>query len=130
VIVDTSALVAILRDEPDAGRFIDALAAEAGPRMSAATQIETAAVVDANGDPVLSRRLDELLAATGMQVEPLTEEHARIARQAYQDFGKGSGHPAGLNLGDCFSYALAAATGERLLFKGNDLSETDVTPAL
>ncbi len=130
MIVDTSALVAILRDEPDAGRFIDALAADADPRVSAATLVETAAVVDANRDPVLSRRLDELLEASGVQVEPLTEEHARIARQAYRDFGKGSGHPAGLNLGDCFSYALAAATGEPLLFKGNDFSETDLSPAL
>ena len=130
MIVDTSALVAILRGEADAELFIDALAAEADPRVSAAMLVETAAVVDANRDPVLSRRLDELLEASGVQVEPLTEEHARIARQAYRDFGKGSGHAAGLNLGDCFAYALAAATGEPLLFKGNDFSETDLTPAL
>jgi ribonuclease VapC len=130
VIVDTSALVAILRGEADAELFIDALAAEADPRVSAATLVETAAVVDANRDPVLSRRLDELLEASGVQVEPLTEEHARIARQAYRDFGKGSGHAAGLNLGDCFAYALAAATGEPLLFKGNDFSATGLTPAL
>jgi ribonuclease VapC len=130
VIIDTSALVAILRDEPDAERVIDALSGEADPRMSAATLVETAAVVDANKDPVLSRRLDELLIASAVRIEPLTEEHARIARQAYRDFGQSSGHPAGLNLGDCFSYALAAATGEPLLFKGDDFSETDLTPAL
>jgi ribonuclease VapC len=130
VIVDTSALIAILRDEPDAGRFIDVLATDADPRVSAATLVEAAAVVDANKDPVLSRRLDDLLQAVGVHVEPLTEEHARIARQAYRDFGKGSGHPASLNLGDCFAYALAAATGEPLLFKGNDFSETDLASAL
>jgi ribonuclease VapC len=130
VIVDTSALVAILLGEADAELFIDALAAEADPRVSAATLVETAAVVDANGDPVLSRRLDELLDAAGVQVEAFTEEHARIARQAYRDFGKGGGHPASLNIGDCFAYAPAAATGEPLLYKDDDFSRTDLSPAL
>ena len=98
--------------------------------MSAATLVETAAKVDANRDPVLSRRLDELLDAAGVQVEAFTEEHARIARQAYRDFGKGGGQPAGLNIGDCFAYALAAATGEPLLYKDDDFSQTDLSPAL
>jgi ribonuclease VapC len=129
VIVDTSVLIAILRGEPEADEFIDALVSADTRRMSAPTYVETAAVVDANHDPVLSRRLDELVDAAGVEVEPFTERHASIARQAYRDFGRGSGHPARLNLGDCFSYALAAAAGEPLLFKGDDFSHTDLRPA-
>ena len=130
MIVDTSALVAILRGEPDADRCVEALAGAVGSRMSAATYLETAVVVDGNRDPVLSRRLDDLLAVAGVTVEAVTKEHADIARQAYRDFGKGSGHAAGLNFGDVFSYALARATGEPLLYKGEDFTHTDVTPAL
>ncbi len=130
MIVDTSALVAILRAEEDADRFIDALASADRPRLSAATLVETAVVVDAAGDPVLSRRLDELIDAAELHVEPLTEEQARVARQAYRDFGRGSGHPARLDLGDCFSYALAAVLAEPLLFKGDDFTHTDLAPAL
>jgi ribonuclease VapC len=129
VIVDTSALVAVLRAEPDAGRYVEALAT-GRPRLSAATYVETAVVVDANRDPVLSRRFDDLLAAADVAVEPVTREHAEIARQAYRDFGRGSRHSARLNFGDCFSYALARATGEPLLFKGEDFTQTDITPAL
>ena len=76
-----------------------------------------------------TRALDRLLEATGIELEPVTAQHARTARDAFRDFGKGSGHPAGLNFGDCFSYALAAETGERLLFKGDDFSETDLRSA-
>lgn len=130
MIVDTSALLAILREETDSDHFLEALAAATGPRLSAATFVETAVVVDANKDPVLSRRLDELLDAAGIDIEPLTAAQAAVARQAYRDFGKGSGHPAALNLGDCFSYALASATGEPLLYKGNDFPHTDLTSAL
>ena len=130
MIVDTSAVIAILRDEPDAVRFVEALARASTVRMSAASYVETAVVVDANRDPVLSRRLDDLLVAAEVSVEPVTREHAEIARQAYRDFGKGSGHPAGLNFGDCFSYALARATGQALLFKGDDFSRTDVESVL
>jgi ribonuclease VapC len=130
VIVDTSALVAILRGEPDSARYVEALAGTRGSRMSAATYLETAVVVDANRDPVLSRRLDDLLAVAEVSVEAVTREHAAIARQAYRDFGKGSGHAAGLNFGDVLAYALARATGEPLLYKGQDFAQTDVTPAL
>jgi ribonuclease VapC len=129
MIVDTSALIAILKKEPDADRFIGKLATVGQARMSAATFVESAIVVDANGDPVLSRRLNEVIDSAGIAIEPLTAEQAQIARRAYQDFGKGSGHPAGLNLGDCFSYALAAATGQPLLYKGNDFTHTDLTAA-
>ena len=130
MIVDTSALVAILRDEPDAPRYAAALAGEVGPLLSAATFVEAAIVVDANRDPILSARFDDLLAIARVKIEPVTREHAELARQAYRDYGKGSGHPAGLNFGDCFSYALARATRDRLLFKGADFTHTDVTPAL
>jgi ribonuclease VapC len=130
VIVDTSALVAILRDEPDARRYAEAIAAASARRISAVTYVETAAVVDRGGDPIASRRVDELLDTSAISIEPVTVEQARIAREAYRDFGKGSGHPARLNLGDCFAYALAKATAERLLFKGDDFSRTDIAIAL
>jgi ribonuclease VapC len=84
-------------------------------------------VIDSARDPVASRRVDELLDAGRISVEPVTATQARIAREAYRDFGKGSGHPAGLNFGDCFAYALARETDEALLFKGNDFSKTDIT---
>jgi ribonuclease VapC len=125
VIVDASALIAVLRDEDDAERIIDVLAASSETRMSAASWLETAIVVDGNADPVLSRRFDDLIAATGIALEPVTADQVRLARQAYRDFGKGR-HPAGLNFGDCFSYALARLTGEPLLFKGEDFAKTDV----
>lgn len=130
MIVDTSAIVAILRGEPDADRYIVALSQEPGSRISAGTYLETAAVIDANHDPVLSGRLDDLLAVAQVKVEPVTKRQAEIARQAYRDFGKGSGHAAGLNLGDCFAYALARDSKEPLLFKGADFIETDVQSAL
>lgn len=130
MIVDTSALIAILRKETEADLLLEALAADATPRMSAATFVETAVVVDTNKDPVLSRRLDELLDAAGIDIEPLTAAQAEVARQAYRDFGKGSGHPASLNLGDCFSYALASVTSEPLLYKGSDFQHTDLAAAM
>jgi ribonuclease VapC len=127
MIVDSSALVAILKQEPDWEGFLRALTAERGhKRMSAANYLEAAMVVDGNRNPVLSRRLDNLIAETAIVIEPVTREQAEIARAAYRDFGKGSGHPAGLNFGDCFAYALAKATREPLLFKGDDFAQTDV----
>ncbi|MGH2889493.1 MAG: type II toxin-antitoxin system VapC family toxin [Solirubrobacteraceae bacterium] len=130
MIVDTSAIIAVLRNELDADHYADALAAASQPRISAGSYIELGIVVDLNRDPVLSRRLDDLLAMARVEIEPVTREHAEIARRAYRDFGKGSGHPAGLNFGDCFAYALARAAGEPLLFKGHDFGHTDVQPAL
>jgi ribonuclease VapC len=130
VIIDTSALIAILRAEDDAGEM--ALAIERAParRISAANYLETAVVIDASRDPIASRRFDELVDVAELRVESVTHDQARIARDAYRDFGKGSGHKADLNFGDCFAYALAKSTGEALLFKGNDFSHTDITPAL
>jgi ribonuclease VapC len=129
-VVDSSAIIAILRDEPDADRFIAALDRASDLRMSTASYVEAAIVVDSAGDPVASRRFDELVTEAGLVIEPVTQAQARIARDAYRDFGRGSGHKAGLNVGDCFTYALAKATGEPLLFKGDDFAHTDVAPAL
>jgi ribonuclease VapC len=130
VIIDTSALIAILRAEDDAGDMALAIEKAEVRRISAASYLETAVVIDASRDPVASRRFDELVEAAELRVEAVTFDQARTARDAYRDFGKGSGHPAGLNFGDCFAYALAKTTGEALLFKGNDFGHTDVTPAL
>lgn len=94
--------------------------------LSAASYLETGIVVDRIGDPILSRRLDDLLLDLEVEVAAVTPAQARLARQAYRDYGTGSGHPAGLNFGDCFSYALAASTRQPLLFKGDDFSRTDV----
>lgn len=129
MIVDTSAIVTVLKGEEDAGVFVESLARATATRMSAGTYLETAIVVDGSRDPVLSRRLDELLSSAQLIVEPVTARHAEIARQAYRDFGTGSGHLAGLNFGDCFAYALARERGEPLLYKGDDFTYTDLEPA-
>lgn len=129
MIVDTSALIAILRDEPEAPGFSRAIAGSADARISAVSYVEAAAVLDRADDPLPGRELDRLLEVAGVTIEPLTVAQARTARAAYRDFGRGSGHPASLNVGDCFSYALATATAEPLLFKGEDFSHTDVTLA-
>jgi ribonuclease VapC len=97
--------------------------------MSAATYVETAVVADSRPNRAPSNRLDPLLAALDVTIEPLTVAQAQIARRAYQEFGKGSQHPAKLNLGDCFSYALAIENDEPLLFKGDDFGHTDVRVA-
>jgi len=128
VIVDTSVVIAILRNEPDAAALADALGRPQVRRISAVSYVEAAVVVDSNQDPVLSRRFDDLLREVQITVEPVTLEQARIAREAYRDFGKGR-HKAGLNFGDCFSYALAKEKGESLLFKGKDFHHTDIERA-
>jgi ribonuclease VapC len=128
MIVDTSAIIAILRDEPDAEDLSSAIESADVRRVSAGTYIEAAIVTDANRDPVLSRRLDSFLQQAFITIEPVTVEQARLARGAYRDFGKGR-HRAGLNFGDCFAYALAKEKGEPLLFKGDDFSRTDVEGA-
>jgi ribonuclease VapC len=130
VIVDSSALIAILRDEPDAAAHARAIEQAQTRRISAANLLEAAIVIDGSRDPVASRRFDDLVREARLLVEPVTEEQASVARAAYRDYGKGSGHPAGLNFGDCFAYALARATGEPLLFKGRDFVHTDVEAAL
>lgn len=130
MIVDTSAVVAILTAEDDAAIYADAIADADVRRLSAAAYLECGIVLDNQRDPVVSRSLDELLAEGEFVIEPVTEHQARLARQAYADFGKGSGHLAGLNFGDCLSYALALDTREALLWKGDDFGHTGIASAL
>jgi len=130
LIVDTSALVAILRDESDAHLYKRALLVADVALMSAASFVEVAMVIDGRQDAVSSHQLDNLITHTHIRIEPVDEAQARVARQAFRDFGKGSGHPARLNFGDCFSYALASVTGQPLLYKGDDFGHTDVVAAI
>ena len=130
VIVDSSALLAVLHDEPEAAAFLRAIYAAEECRISAANFFEAAIVVDAGRSPVASRRFDDLIQAAQIVIEPVTEAQVRIARVAYRDFGRGSGHPARLNYGDCFAYALARQRAEALLFKGDDFFLTDIAPAI
>ncbi len=129
MIVDTSALVAILRDEPEARRFATALANAQERRISAANFLEAAIVIDGSRDPVASRLFDDLLRESRIRIETVTEEQVRIAREAYRDFGRGSGHAAALNFADCFAYALARTSGEPLLSKGRDFTHTGIPAA-
>ena len=129
MIVDSSAMVAMLRNEPEAHAFFAVLTDQAAAAISAASYLETAIVVDAKRDPVLSASLDSLLGRLQLTIAPVTPEQARIARQAYRDFGRGSGHPARLNFGDCFAYALAMERGEALLYKGDDFAHAGVARA-
>jgi len=128
MIVDTSALIAILRDAPEARTCARAIESSVIRRVSAGNFVETALIIDGSRDPIASRRFDDLMREAQIIIEPVTEAQARIAREAYRDFGKGSGHPARLNFGDCFAYALAKITGEPLLFKGDDFAQTDIRP--
>jgi ribonuclease VapC len=129
VIVDTSAVVAIVLGEPGAEGLRDVLARSEGTRISAATYVELCAVLHRRGRPEINRLVDRLLDAYGISVEAFDADQARLAAQAYRDYGRGSGHPAALNLGDTYSYALAAATGEPLLFQGEDFTHTDIPSA-
>jgi len=129
MIVDTSALIAILRGEEDAALFARSLEECPAPaRLSAAGYLELSIVLDAAGGDH-SEMLDHFLQAAGIEIAPVTPHHARLAGGAYRRFGKGRGHPAGLNYGDCFSYALAKESGEALLFKGQDFALTDIRSA-
>lgn len=126
MIIDTSAIVAVLRGEQGAKAYAAMIESAPIARISAATYVELGVVIDGFGDPVMSGSLDPFLVSMVVVVEALTASQARIARAAYQRFGKGSGHPARLNMGDCFAYALARDLGEPLLFKGNDFALTDI----
>lgn len=130
MILDTSAVMAILRREPEAPQFAAAMEAAEICRISAVSYVEAAVVTDGNRDPIATRRFDEFMRVARVRIETVDETQARIAREAYRDFGRGSGHPARLNFGDCFAYALAKSTGEPLLFKGDDFARTDVEPVL
>ena len=124
MIVDTSAVLAVLFHEPDAERFARAIATESTRRMSVAALVETTIVLESRS-AAAGYELDAFLQEAGIQLEPVTADQAHAARRAWRRFGKGN-HPAGLNFGDCFSYALAESTREPLLYKGGDFELTDI----
>ena len=128
MIIDSSVVVAMLEMESDARAIVAAMEKAEDRRMSVVNFVESAIVLDSRGNAALSRRLDDLIREGEVVLEAVTVEQARIAREAYRDYGKGK-HRAGLNLGDCFAYALAKDKREPLLFKGNDFSKTDVEAA-
>ena len=128
MILDTSALVAVLYGEPEARDFVERIRAADVCRISVANHVELSMVVESQLGPNGMRQADAFLRRAGVVVEPVTVEQGDLARQAFLDFGKG-GHKAGLNFGDCFAYALARATGEALLFKGDDFALTDIRRA-
>ena len=130
MIVDTSAIIAILRDEPEAISCARAIADATMRRVSAVNFVEAAVVIDASRDPIATRRFDEFIREANISIESVTTTQTQIARAACRDFGKGSGHPARLNFGDCFAYALAKESGEPLLFRGGDFAHTDIVAAL
>lgn len=129
MIVDSSAVVAIVLGEPGSDRLVDLLAQAREPRMSAPTAVEINAVLMRRLRPEDQRRVEDLIEVLGIVVVAFDAHQAGIASQAYRDYGRGSGHPAQLNLGDCFSYALARVTGEPLLYVGDDFGHTDVRAA-
>jgi len=129
MILDTSALAAVLFGEPEAVLFTELIHNADRCLMSAASFVELSIVVEAQIGPDAGRQCDIFFRRAGILIEPVTVEQAHLARQAFLDFGKGR-HPAGLNFGDCFSYALAKVTGEPLLFKGEDFKRTDIPSAL
>ena len=128
MILDSSAVVAILRAEPEASVMAELMSLAPACAISAVSYVEAAIVIDSSRDPIASRRFDDFFRESQIIVEPVTYRQARLAREAYRDFGKGR-HRAGLNLGDCFAYALAKEKGEALLFKGDDFNYTDVEEA-
>lgn len=125
IVIDTSAVLAILFNEPDAERFESALVSDPNRLMSAASVLEASIVVESRLGEGGRQEFDRLLSAAQITLVPVTAQQIEVARQAYRTYGKGR-HPAGLNYGDCFSHALARTTGEPLLFKGNDFSQTDI----
>ena len=128
MIVDSSAVLAILFSEPDARRHAGAIMAASPCRMSVANVLEASIVVERRGGDSTAHELDTLLKSAEIELVPVTVEHLEAARRAWRRFGKGN-HPAALNFGDCFAYALAKATGEPLLFKGEDFAQTDIEAA-
>lgn len=126
MVLDTSALLAVLLNEPDAPAFRLAIEADPVRLLSAASLVETAIVIEARVGEAGGRELDLLLQKASIEIVAVDADQTDIARHAYRNFGKGR-HAAGLNYGDCFSYALAYSSREPLLFKGEDFSKTDVT---
>lgn len=125
MVIDTSAVLAILQNEPERRRFAEAIEAADSRRMSAATWVESSIVIEARYGSDGLRDFDRLMERIAVEIVPVDLEQARAAREAFRRFGKGR-HAAGLNFGDCLAYALARTLGEPLLFKGTDFSQTDL----
>ena len=128
MIVDSSAVLAILFDEPDAKRHAAAIMAASPCRMSVANVLEAAIAAERRGGDTAAQEFDTLVETAEIEFVPVTVEHLQAARRAWRRFGKGN-HPAALNFGDCFAYALARTTDEPLLFKGEDFARTDIEAA-
>ena len=129
MIIDSSAVIAILFDEPEAQALLSQIAVADVCRLSSASLVEIGIVLRRDAAAQRRAAFNEMLRLFSIKIEPVTEEQAYLALDAYDRFGKGTGHPAGLNYGDCFSYALAKQSGEPLLFKGNDFTHTDLEAA-
>jgi ribonuclease VapC len=129
LIVDTSAVLAILLGEDGAGRLLEALVDASNPRMSAANWLELAMIVEERGGRIASLRLDEFVRTAGIEIVPVSVEQASAARNAWRYFGRHK-HSARLDFGDCFAYALAKTSAEKLLFVGDGFARTDIEPAL
>jgi ribonuclease VapC len=130
MIVDTSAIIAVMREEPEAVAFLEKMEnASDALKMSAGNWLEAGIIADSEEAGTASLLLDNIAERLSLQIIAVTFEQAQIARKAYRVFGRGRGHKAKLNYGDCFAYALAVQTGEPLLFKGNDFNHTDVAVA-
>lgn len=128
MIIDSSAVLAVLFGEADAETYEKGIAAASPCRMSVANVLETSIVVESRGGEAAGHELDVFLERAGIELIPVTTEHLEVTRRAWRRFGKGN-HPAALNFGDCFAYALAKVENEPLLFKGNDFTRTDVEAA-
>jgi len=128
MVIDTSALVAILLDEPERRAFNEKIEADPRRLVSAVTFVETALVIEARVGEAGGRELDLFLHRANVEMAPVDADQAEIARRAFRRYGRGR-HPAGLNFGDCFAYALVKTTGEPLLFKGDDFGRTDIVAA-
>ena len=128
MVIDTSAILAILLEEPEGDAFLQAIVDDPIRLVSAGTLLEAGIVADNHPNRRKGSALDALLSTLGVRVEPVTEEQARLAREAYRRFGKGN-HRAALNFGDCFAYALAKEHDCPLLFVGEDFAKTDIEAA-
>jgi ribonuclease VapC len=129
MVIDTSALLAILQNEPERSAYNRAIELADTRTLSTASFVELSMVIESRYGPEGARDLDLFLSRANIELIPVSSDQAYVARQAFRQYGKGR-HPAGLNFGDCFSYALAKSLGEPLLFKGNDFSQTDLTHAV
>ena len=130
MIIDSSAIIAILLDEEDSPVYARAIRDARECYLSAATLVEISAVIEHAHGPIVRRRFEDFMELGMIEIVPFDREQAEVARDALRDYGRGSGHPARLNFGDTFAYALARSARMPLLFKGNDFSQTDIASAL